>query len=165
MGTEMHPGRAGESAPIVQLRLRPMWRHVDGIRRFCDTFTAASFEDMSLGERVGIVIHELTENAIKYSRTGDSAELELLIRRDGEEIEIVVANSPAPEHVAVLRTAFDTLVAAPAEEAYLAAMRRARSLPDGQSGLGLARIRHDCGVELSLSIEDDLARITAKGKL
>jgi hypothetical protein len=155
----------GAGAPIVQLRLRPMWRHVDGIRKFCDFFTAESFDDQMLGERVGVVIHELTENAIKYSRSGDSAELELSIHRSDGHIEIVVANSPAPEHVPTLQRAFEGLSAVPAEEAYLAAMRRAAKLPDGQSGLGLARIRHDCGVELSLTMDDDLARITAKGKL
>ncbi|HVJ16104.1 MAG TPA: DUF6272 family protein [Polyangiaceae bacterium] len=142
-----------------------MWRHVDGIRKFCDSFTAASFDNRTLGERVGVVIHELTENAIKYSRAGDSAELELSISHENDRIEVVVANSPAPEHVTALQSIFEKLCAAPAEEAYVAAMRRAATLPEGQSGLGLARIRHDCDVELSLSIENDLARITAKGKL
>ncbi len=157
--------RGGEAAPIVHLRLRPMWRHVDGIRKFCDFFTAESFDNETLGERVGVVIHELTENAIKYSREGDSAELELSIRHDDGQIEIVVANSPAPEHIDTLRRAFQTLATASAEEAYLSAMRRAATLPDGQSGLGLARIRHDCDVELTLAVDDGLARITAKGKL
>lgn len=165
MSIEASSTHRDECAPIVQLRLRPMWRHVDGIRKFCGTFTAESFEDEALGERVGVVVHELTENAIKYSRSGDSAELELSIRHGDGQIEIVVANSPAPEHVRGLHSAFEALRAVPAEEAYLAAMRRAATLPEGQSGLGLARIRHDCGVELSLTIQDDLARITAKGKL
>jgi hypothetical protein len=165
MGIDTSSRRVDVSAPIVQLKLRPMWRHVDGIRKFCDFFTSESFDNHTLGERVGVVIHELTENAIKYSHGGDSAELELLIRRDDEQIEIVVANSPAPEHLPALRAAFEALSAAPAEEAYVAAMRRAAALPEGQSGLGLARVRHDCDVELSLSIDDDLARITAKGKL
>ena len=66
-----------------------MWRHVDGIRKFCDSFTAASFDNATLGERVGVVIHELTENAIKYSRSGDSAELDLAICHDEEGIEVV----------------------------------------------------------------------------
>ncbi len=165
MGIDLNSRRRRERAPLVQLKLRPLWKHVDGIRKFCDFFTTESFSNQILGERVGVVIHELTENAIKYSRSGDSAELELSICHDDGQIEVVVANSPSPEHLPALQSVFEVLRALPAEDAYLAAMRRASALPEGQSGLGLARIRHDCEVELYLSIEDDLARITAKGKL
>ncbi len=165
MSVAVEAVRTADVARLVQLRVRPLWRHIDGIRRFCDSFTSASFEDPTLGQRVGLVIHELTENAIKYSRTDDAAELELSIMHDGEHIEIEVVNAPAVENLSGLKTAFDDLGGASAEEAYVAAMRRASTLPDGKSGLGLARIRHDAEVELALSISNDLVRVTAKGKL
>jgi hypothetical protein len=150
---------------LVHLQFRPMWKYIQGIRQFCDSFAATSFDDPELGHRVGLVIHELTENAIKYNRKDDQASLGITLRRLGNIVEVEVANTPEPEAVEGLRAKFSGLQSLPAREAYMAAMRRATTLPQGKSGLGLARVRHDGGMELALNIEQDVVRITARGTI
>jgi anti-sigma regulatory factor (Ser/Thr protein kinase) len=142
-----------------------MWRHVDGIREFGSFFTRTTFDNQDLGDRVAMAIHELTENAIKYSHQSDEAELELSVHHDGRVIELSVANTPIDENVPVLRESFERATSGPAETAYLDAMRRAATLPSGQSGLGLARIRQEAQLELELGVEDSLVRVTARGEI
>jgi hypothetical protein len=150
---------------LIVMRCRPMWQHIDGIRQFCGFFARTSFSSTDLGERVALVIHELIENAIKYSVPTDLAELDVTILHTGRQIEICVGNTPRPAQLAQLQTAISTLRGKSPEDGYLEAMRETRTLPVGRSGLGLARIRFEARMELQLIVVGGLARIIAKGDL
>jgi hypothetical protein len=160
----------GVAAPVlaerlIGMRCRPMWKHIDGIRQFCGFFTRTSFSSADLGDRVALVIHELVENALKYSVPTDSAELDVTIFCAGRQIEVSVANSPKPADLARLLEAVNALRRKAPDQAYLEAMRQPRGELDGRSGLGLARIRFEGRMELELVIDGGLARMTAKGEL
>ncbi len=155
----------GEAERLILLRFRPMWEHIHGIREFSGVFTKTTFSDSELGDRVALVVHELLENAIKYSVSDESAELEVSIRHASGTLEIEVANKPEPAGVPVLRDAFARLNAVPPAQAYLEAMQRAVTLPEGQSGLGLARICHEGCVNLSMHEEGNLVRVRARGRI
>ncbi|HQP33630.1 MAG TPA: ATP-binding protein [Polyangiaceae bacterium] len=149
---------------IVHIRLRPLWAYVDGIREFARFFCSTTFDE-GVADRAQLVIHEMLENAVKYS-SRESDEVELAIRSDGGSIDITVANQPTPDSLELLRSEFASLSERDAETAYVEAMSRATQLPSGVSRLGLARIRFEGRFELSLTEEKDgRIRVTASGKI
>jgi hypothetical protein len=146
----------------VHLRFQPFWRYIDGIREFCGFFTRTTFEDPALGQRVGLVIHELVENAIRYGDSTKNAELDVFLFSDEQTIEVSVGNSTTPEQIRALEAAFAQLAGRSPEEAFLEAMGRASSKPDG-GGLGLPRVQFEGRVELSLALFSDRVRVHARG--
>jgi hypothetical protein len=145
---------------IVHLRFKPLWLYVDAVREFCGFFARATFENDDLGERVSIVVHELVENAIRY---GDDKDLELRIERGPSEILVRVANTASEERADHLKKVFASFSGRPPAEAYIEALKRAATLPAAQSGLGLARVRHEGKVDLDLSLSPGRVCVTARG--
>jgi two-component sensor histidine kinase len=152
--------------PLVLMRFRPAWAYIDGIREFGRFFCETTFGTPDLADRACVIIQEALENAIKYSTKSPDSELELLIQSENDRIEFSVSSLPDPAHVANLRSELTGLDLLPPEEAYLAAFLRAASEPDATARLGLARIRYEGNVELSLKEEDGgRIRVTARGRL
>ena len=147
---------------LVQLRFKPLWLYVDQVREFCSFFASATFDDHGMGERISIVVHELVENAIRH---GDERELELSMERTPGVVVVRVSNTTSDDGAHKLREAFDEMNALPAEQAYAAAIERSISLPEGQSGLGLSRVRHEGRVELVLEAGQGRVSISARGEL
>ena len=145
---------------MVQLRFRPLWLYVDQVREFCGFFARATFGTDAVGERVGLVVHELVENAIRY---GDERDLELSLERSGERIMISVANTTSEQQVGSLRAFLSDLVQLPPEQAYSQALAASVTRPEGQSGLGLARVRYEGQCELELHVSPGKVRMTARG--
>jgi hypothetical protein len=152
--------------PLVLMRFRPAWAYIEGIREFGRFFCETTFGTPELAERARVILQETLENAVKYSTNGSDAELELSISADAQRIEFSVASMPDPEHMANLKRELSTMQKLAPEEAYLAAFVRAAGQPDAASRIGLARIRYEGNVELSLSEESNgRIRITAAGSL
>jgi hypothetical protein len=159
-------GRPGPKEPLVLMRFRPAWAYIEGIREFGRFFCETTFGTTDVAERARVVIQETLENAVKYSTSGDHSELELEIRVDGDHIEFSVASLPDPAHIANLKQELGGLHGVDPEQAYLSAFVRAANEPDASSRLGLARIRYEGNVELSLREEPSgRMRITAVGKI
>lgn len=151
---------AFEEERLVQLRFKPLWLYVDAVREFCGFFTRTSFKDDELGQRVGLVVHELIENAVKY---GDEKELELRIERLPGSVVIRVANTTTDDRAQKLREIFNQLANVPAVDAYTRALQRAATLPETESGLGLPRIQYEGQVALQLETAPGRVVITARG--
>jgi hypothetical protein len=152
--------------PLVFMRFCPAWAYIDGIREFGRFFCKQTFGTEDLAERAGVVIQETLENAVKYSTDSPNSELELKIEAHGDHIEFSVSSLPDPNHINVLRDELVGLHALDPEKAYVAAFLRASKEPDASARLGLARIRYEGNVELSLAEEPGgRIRITAVGKL
>ena len=162
---DVGPDQSGNQ-PLVFMRFRPAWAYIEGIREFGRFFCETTFGATDLAERARVVIQETLENAVKYSTPGDESELELQIRADGDHIEFSVASQPDPAHIEHLKQELTGLTGVDPQEAYLAAFVRASNEPDASSRLGLARIRYEGNVELSLTEEaSGRMRIIAKGKI
>lgn len=145
---------------LVELRFKPLWLYVDEVREFCGFFARATFDDAAVGDRVGLVVHELIENAIRY---GDERELELRLERTVGHVVIRVANTTSDERAQKLSDVFSQLMAVSAGDAYARALQSAASRPSIESGLGLPRIRCEGQVDLELEIEPGRVCITARG--
>lgn len=152
--------------PLVFMRFRPAWAYIDGIREFGRFFCETTFGTPDLAERARVVLQETLENAVKYSLEGPDAELELSIQAEAGQIEFAVTSMPDPTHVRNLRSELNGLQQLDPEQAYLAAFLRASNEPDASARIGLARVRYEGNVELSLHEEaSGRVRITARGKI
>ena len=152
------------SQPLVVMRFRPAWAYIDGIREFGRFFCQTTFGTPDLAERAMVVLQETLENAVKYS-TKDG-ELELVIESDGARIAFSVTSMPDAKHMQSLRDELAGIHALDPEKAYLAAFERASKEPDASARLGLARMRYEGGVELSVKEEaNGRLRVTATGKV
>ena len=152
--------------PLVFMRFRPAWAYIDGIREFARFFCETTFGGPDLAERARVVIQETLENAIKYSTSTPDSELELSIESDGQNIEFSVTSMPDAAHARSLREELSGIHSLDPEQAYLAAFARASNDPATAGRLGLARIRYEGGVELSLKEEKNgRLRVTASGKV
>jgi len=148
------------------MRFRPAWAYIDGIREFGRFFCQTTFGTAELAERARLIIQETLENAVKYSSKSPESELELMIRASDDVIEFAVSSFPDPAHMENLKKELDGLNARDPEQAYLAAFERASTETQASARLGLARIRYEGGVELSLREEEGgRVCITASGKL
>ena len=152
--------------PLVFMRFRPAWAYIDGIREFGRFFCQTTFGTQELADRASVVIQETLENAVKYTSNSDDSELELSIESDGSSIEFSVSSLPDRKHLDSLREELNGIQTLDPEQAYLAAFIRASNEPEASARLGLARIRYEGGVELSMKEESGgRIRITATGKL
>ena len=152
--------------PLAYMRFRPAWAYIDGIREFGRFFCKTTFEEPAVAERVRIVLQEALENAVKYSTRGPESELELSISSDGKSLEISVCSMPDPAHAQSLKRELEELYSREPEQAYLSAFERASEDPDASARLGLARIRFEGNVDLSLTEEEGgRIRVTASGAL
>lgn len=148
------------------MRFRPAWAYIDGIREFGRFFCETTFGTKELADRACVVIQETLENAVKYSDSSPESELELSIRAEKDTIEFSVSSIPDPASMENLKRELEGLYSADAESAYLAAFVRAANETGKSARLGLARMRYEGGVELSLKEEDGgRIRITATGRL
>ncbi len=154
------------ATPLVFMRFRPAWAYIDGIREFGRFFCQTTFGTRELAERASVVIQEALENAVKYTSNAADSELELSIESDGSNIEFSVTSLPDKKHLDSLREELNGIQTLDPEQAYLAAFIRAANEPEASARLGLARIRYEGGVELSMKEEaGGRIRITATGKL
>jgi hypothetical protein len=154
------------SQPLVVMRFRPAWAYIDGIREFGRFFCHTTFGAPELAERAMVVLQETLENAVKYSTKAPDGELELVIESDGHKIAFSVTSMPDAKHLQSLRDELTGIHALDPEKAYLAAFERASKDPDASARLGLARMRYEGGVELSLKEEaNGRLRVTATGKV
>jgi hypothetical protein len=156
----MHETNEARSDRLVQLRFKPLWLYVDAVREFCGFFARTTFEDDGLGQRVGLIVHELIENAVRY---GDEQELEVRLERAKDEVLISVVNTTTEERANKLRRIFDDLATLSPATAYARALQHASALPKAESGLGLPRIRYEGNVELELVTLPGRVCITARG--
>lgn len=167
MTDSRHPSLAAPGAkPLVLMRFRPAWAYIEGIREFGRFFCQTTFGTPELAERARVIIQETLENAVKYSTDTPDSELELVIEASDNRIEFSVASTPDPAHMATLREELSALAGLDPAEAFRQAFVRAAMEPESSSRIGLARIRYEGNVELSLREEPGgRVRVTAAGSL
>jgi hypothetical protein len=119
--------------------------------------------DRETTQMVAIATHELLENALKYSAE-DSATLKIDVQPSGagQSIVIQLLNRSGEEHIRPLRALLEAMrhYDDPMEH-YVCLMREASKRREG-SGLGLARLRAEAGMDLGLELDGSQVCITAR---
>jgi anti-sigma regulatory factor (Ser/Thr protein kinase) len=147
----------------LMLRMRPPWVFVDEIRRFVESFCACACPGQTREAQVALAVHELMQNAIPQAG-GDDVDLTLQVDPAADRIEIAVSNPCSEEQFQELLTRIERLNSEPdALRSYLRAMTEAPAVARG--GLGLARVRFEAQLELSVIREGRRVTVLARGLL
>jgi len=98
--------------------------------------------------------HELVENVLKYGSSPEVG-LEFELERGDEQsvVRLRTRNSAAPERLAEVERLVGELKQAHDPVAYYDQLIRATAPVIGTSGLGLARIRAEAGLEVDCSVQ------------
>src|SRR5262249_28024125 len=80
---------------------------VSSVRRFVDYFFARALADADLTSRMALATHELLENAVKYSTTGET-DLRISVASPSDDGTVVIqtSNVTSPENLRVVAGAF-----------------------------------------------------------
>jgi hypothetical protein len=144
-----------------ELDLKPHPRMVSRVRRLVEREFAEGGGDSEAVYRLAMVTHELLENAVRYSE-GDEVKLEVQLDTTRGQMRARMTNTTSPKHRERLRARIGLLKsAARPSEVYEDLMRRPPR-PDGESGLGLARIVSEGHLDLSVEDHGDSVTVEAR---
>ena len=143
----------------VELRFGPRWTYISSVRKFVANFFMIGLADKERAECISMAASELLENAVKYA-SEDEGYLKITIAKGEHEVDVCVKNKAEPHHINTLRRELALIHAGQPEQVYLRKMEEA-AMTEGQSRLGLARIRYEARAQLRLEVNDSEVSIHA----
>jgi len=151
-----------EPTAYFELNFKPNIALVTVVRRFVSEFYQRFLSDPDGTSRLALATHELLENAVRYSKDGEST-----IRIDVEDgkpktVRIVLRNRATQPNIGAIREILDGVAAAPDPTTFYQQLMVKRAGHRSGSGLGLARICAEGEMALTYTVEDnDLVTISA----
>jgi two-component sensor histidine kinase len=149
----------------IELGLNASPPLVSVTRRFIEEALEKVISDADLISRVAMTTHELLENAAKYAQHS-RAELSVTMTPDGDgddhRLSVQLRNETSPAHVDRLRSVFTELDACSDPMQFYVDLMRRNAHSAETSGLGLARIRVEGEMALSLRIDGTTATLVAQ---
>lgn len=109
--------------------------------------------DMETTSRLHLAAHELVENVLRYG-SSPQVGLEFAVEKGerGSVVRLSTTNKAEPEQLKVVSRCISALRAAPDPVAYYDKLIRTTAPLSGQSGLGLARIRAEAGLDVDFHV-------------
>ena len=152
--------------PTIDLSFRPELDNVSAVREFLERYYSPLLQDQDLVGRMAVAVHELLENAAKYSKGGPSR---LRVGSRGTNgatmLSVSVSNVAAREHVdGLMHTVKELGEGENTAEVYQCFLARAARRKKG-SGLGLARIHAEAEMTLTVSFQGDHVCVEAVAPL
>jgi hypothetical protein len=146
----------------LELSFRPTIDLISSTRRFVCAYYEPLLADADLVSRIGLAMHELLENILKYASDGRAV---ASVRLDGDgaarTLSITTTSIISSERRAGLEELFAEMAATTDPFAfYQRTMDRARHRSQG-SGLGLARVWAEAEMALTLDFLGDTVTIVA----
>jgi hypothetical protein len=137
---------------------------VSPTRELLEHKLARTFIDGDALFRVAMTAHELLENAAKYASDGH-ARLRVEIAPDtvpGEaRVRVTLTNNTSPDNIAILEAAIAEMETAQDAQAHYFALMRRNAKLGSISRLGLARVRAEGEMEITLRIDGQAVTIVA----
>jgi anti-sigma regulatory factor (Ser/Thr protein kinase) len=150
---------------FFELRFRPSVQLVSVVRRFVAEFYRRLLIDDELTDRLAVATHEMLENSVKYSSDGETRIRIDLSIEPPRDVTITIQNRASQAHIAALRDAVDSMHDAPSPFVFYQAKMAESARRLTGSGLGLARVRAECAMEVDYRIEGELVSLKAKAKV
>lgn len=140
----------------VELNFRPNVQLVSVVRRFVSEFYQRTLGDPDGSSRVALATHELLENAVKYSKDGETTiRIEVSASGSPRTVTIMLRNRAEDPHIAAIREIVDGVAAASDAFAYYQQLLVAKAKRREGSGLGLARICAEGEMAITLKVEGE----------
>jgi anti-sigma regulatory factor (Ser/Thr protein kinase) len=151
-----------DNVASFELNFRPNVQLVSVVRRFVTEFYQRFLSDPDGTSRVALATHELLENAVKYSKDGETTIRIEVETTTPKTIKIVLRNRAEAKNIAAIREILDGVSKAPDSFAYYQALIAQKAKNREGSGLGLARICAEGEMKLTYQvIEPDMTVIEA----
>jgi anti-sigma regulatory factor (Ser/Thr protein kinase) len=140
----------------IELNFRPNVQLVSVVRRFVSEFYQRTLGDPDGSSRVALATHELLENAVKYSKDGETTiRIEVSAAAKPREVTIMLRNRAEDSHIAAIREIVDGVAAAKDAFAYYQQLLLAKAKRREGSGLGLARICAEAEMNITLRVDGE----------
>lgn len=148
---------------FIRLSFFPNAYLATAVSRAVSEFCHVVLRDPDLIDRIHMAAHELAENVAKYS-VASPVNLEVeLAENEGLHVLIIRArNSAAPERLAEVQRRLAELKATDDPAALYYHLIQESLTREGGSGLGLARIRAESGLDLDYSISGNELTVILK---
>lgn len=138
---------------FVCLSFCPSESLVSAISQLVNDFCQVGLRDLDISYRFRMAAHELAENITKYSTTSRvSLEVEFSEAAGVHMLSVRTRNETSPERLVEVERRLKELKAAPDPAELYDRMIEESAPLDGVSGLGLARIRAEGGLEFDYQI-------------
>ncbi|CAN95366.1 hypothetical protein predicted by Glimmer/Critica [Sorangium cellulosum So ce56] len=144
------------------ISFHPSERMANSVLRLVSSFCSMVLDDANVSSRFYMAAHELAENIIKYS-SGPRVSLELALeeRESSCVMKISARNEASPERLReVERRLFELKTASDPVKHYDELICET-AMVEGVSGLGLARVRAEGGLDVDYTIEGNELTIIA----
>jgi two-component sensor histidine kinase len=152
----------GTNPYSIDLCFRPSLALVPIVRSFVMSFYHLLLDDET-SSRVAVATHELLENSVRYA-VSDLSRVQVEVepgQGTTARLKIRTTNEASAQNVESLRRQFQAIEHEPEPFAYYQDQIRASVMREG-SGLGLARIRAECDMTLSLHLSEGDVAIEAQ---
>jgi anti-sigma regulatory factor (Ser/Thr protein kinase) len=148
----------------LMLRMKPPWVFIDEIRRFVESFCACACAVAANREsQLALAVHELMQNAVPHSHD-EEVDLVLEVDPDADRVEVAVTNRCTEAEFQSLKERVARMNSEPdALRHYLAEMSTSPATVRG--GLGLARVRFEAQLALSVTRSGGRVTVHASGAL
>ncbi|WP_242394918.1 ATP-binding protein [Anaeromyxobacter oryzisoli] len=153
-----------QKQPIyLTMRMKPPWVFIDELRRFVESFCACACPECDREAQLALTVHELMQNAVPHSHD-EEVELTLEVEPAVDRVAVSISNACTDDEFNALAARVQRMNREPdALQHYLRAMEEAPAHTRG--GLGLARIRYEAQLDLSVSRSWGRLTVHAFGKL